>query len=645
MERLSTRTGVRPRLTRWMWQAAAISAVAVILTLTTGFSLQSGSMADPLNDICTDDEYEEDDVCFKWSYPYRYSELGTSESHRLCDPDYLHLEVERGVTYQVETLNLTGGADTVIEVFGYDKTWCGHRIIRDDDSGEGAASRARFLALPDWHDLVNILVAEANDEYADGKGYDIRVDEVQRSYLVPAVAHSAGAKSSFFKSDVQIFNPQTHAVTLGLALTPTGIDSAPQRSHQSIEVAAGALVLLEDIVMSVFGVEAVGSLEITTEGEQIVATCRTYNDAGSNGTFGQFIQAQELGAVSNDYYDGIALIHLGKSEEIRSNIGLCEVLGGETGVYLRLRGSTGSDLAEDHVILPPYGHIQINDIFSWFGIEAQENVRLVAQHDQGSGGFVSYASVLDNQSSDPIYVPGSHQADSYDELRLYVTAVASLDGAYDTQWLSDLRVLNLSRSVPRQVELTFLPRTDSASAEVSTSITIGAEETVSLTDVVGELGASGAGALAIEGENLLVTSRTFTRSEAGTHGQYIPARREEAAIGLGDGPLTALEAQRSAEYRTNVGWLNVSYGTGTLVVRLIDDQGIVLGSATYSLAARRPEQVNDIFDKLDVPWRTACRVELEVTEGTARILGYISVIDNRSGDPVYVPAEPIPTPG
>jgi len=47
---------------------------------------------------------------------------------------------------------------------------------------------------------------------------------------------------------------------------------------------------------------------------------------------------------------------------------------------------------------------------------------------------------------------------------------------------------------------------------------------------------------------------------------------------------------------------------------------------------------------LDVPWQGGCRAELEVVGGEARIVGYASVVDNRSNDPFFVPARPVSGP-
>jgi len=82
--------------------------------------------------------------------------------------------------------------------------------------------------------------------------------------------------------------------------------------------------------------------------------------------------------------------------------------------------------------------------------------------------------------------------------------------------------------------------------------------------------------------------------------------------------------------------------TGTLELRLVDAADTVLGSRSYPLEPNSPHQVNDVFSWLGVPPQGDCRVELEVVGGRAAILGYASIIDNLSGDAVFVPAAHVP---
>jgi len=143
---------------------------------------------------------------------------------------------------------------------------------------------------------------------------------------------------------------------------------------------------------------------------------------------------------------------------------------------------------------------------------------------------------------------------------------------------------------------------------------------------------------------VVVTSRTFAADGDGTRGHLVPSLGEEALVGLVDGPVTALGLASNDRTVTAVGWLNASAEPGTAAMRLIGSSGEVLGEASYGLEPWRTSFIGDVFAKLEVPAQANARVELEVVEGGAMLLGGVVVEDLRSGDTVYVPATPRPGP-
>jgi hypothetical protein len=122
---------------------------------------------------CPDDWWETrgyggtDDTCYG---PY----LGSpgEQDHLHCDEDWVYVvRAVAGVTYTIETANLVGGADTVIEL--YDD--CSTFIASDDDSGGGLASRLVVTAGADQ--FWDLRIREFADSYASGEGYTLRVTD------------------------------------------------------------------------------------------------------------------------------------------------------------------------------------------------------------------------------------------------------------------------------------------------------------------------------------------------------------------------------------------------------------------------------------------------------------------------------------
>jgi hypothetical protein len=87
---------------------------------------------------CPDDGYEvygsdgSDDTC--WGAPIN---VGETQSHALCDHDWIWFNPVAGATYRIETSNLLGEADTII----YLHESCGPELTYDADGGYLNASR------------------------------------------------------------------------------------------------------------------------------------------------------------------------------------------------------------------------------------------------------------------------------------------------------------------------------------------------------------------------------------------------------------------------------------------------------------------------------------------------------------------------
>jgi hypothetical protein len=159
---------------------------------------------------------------------------------------------------------------------------------------------------------------------------------------------------------------------------------------------------------------------------------RTYTES-AEGTSGQFIGSQRwFDAAAFDPYGGLGeddgrrlLLHLTQSADFRSNVGFTEVMGLDASVALRLLDMSGQVVAEGSVEVPSWGHVQINDIFSYLEAPALD-VAALETRVEGHARVFSYASVVDNVSNDPILVPGISLTDARPVL--IIPAAASGDG-------------------------------------------------------------------------------------------------------------------------------------------------------------------------------------------------------------------------
>jgi hypothetical protein len=211
-------------------------------------------------------------------------------------------------------------------------------------------------------------------------------------------------------------------------------------------------------------------------------------------------------------------------------------------------------------------------------------------------------------------------------------------GKNNSQWRSDLGLLNAG-SVTANAQITLF--LGDVLASNTTYVPAGTQSI--LTDVVGQLGASGSGALNILSDQpFKVTSRSYNEVSSGascyaggTQGQDYPA------VATGDGLVAGQSAYlaglaESASYRCNIGVVNTGTVTATVLVELFDGSGTKLTDYTVSLAAGHWAQETQPFKSKAL--QTAMdRGYAKITAQTGSgVFGFASVIDNITNDPTTV---------
>jgi subtilisin-like proprotein convertase family protein len=225
--------------------------------------------------------------------------------------------------------------------------------------------------------------------------------------------------------------------------------------------------------------------------------------------------------------------------------------------------------------------------------------------------------------------------------RKVIAAVAHTPGALGTVWQSDVRLFNRGSAAANVTAIFTHSGDEGWNHFAAVKLSIAPQQIMALDDVVAAtMRTNGIGQLEFLGDTdgLIVTSRTYTRANsgtaAGTYGQFIPAvsTTESAAIAY------LPRIQSTLNFRTNIGFAETAGGSGTVRVTLFD-------GATGSVISQQDLAVLP-FGQMQ--WAAAggalITAELLIISGDARIVAYSSVIDNRTGDPIYVPAA-APRPG
>ncbi len=221
--------------------------------------------------------------------------------------------------------------------------------------------------------------------------------------LVPIAAKKSGSAGTNWVTDLRVFNGGSAAVDLTLEYRPeSGTGGSPATATRTVP--AGHVLALDDVLSSTFGLsDASGSIRIVpgSGDAPLIVTSRTYNLV-SGGTYGQFIGGVRTGIAKG----GSAVVfHLDKNSQFRTNVGIAEVSGGTITMRYVLKDSNGNTLGVGNLDLGPWEVKQINDIYSAVGAAAADNTRVDFYCDSGDGTFTAYASVIDHDSGDAIYIP------------------------------------------------------------------------------------------------------------------------------------------------------------------------------------------------------------------------------------------------
>lgn len=601
------------------------AAIGVMVGVVAAAGLVAGALETPATGVCVPDP-----TVIGVGHPTPVS---------VAEPTWLGMSVSSRNVYR---LKADGAPGTAVEVWlsdydsGIGDCWrtYGQEPLVAGVVEEGPAELA-WVARGSSLQLIQVL----NPDGVTSQVVEVTPEVVAEApdsltWVAPAVAHGPGAFQSSFRSDVTIHNPGRwpDGVELTLQLTNGGA-----RYERWVEIGAGETVRLDDLVASLFGTEGSGSLWASPGSFNLMMSSRTYA-VSADGTWGQHIGFQHwLGAAAVASYDSDdgrrVLLHLAKSGDFRSNVGFCELMGLDTTVQLQLLDETGAEIAAGSVEVPGGGHIQLNDVFAYLGAPALDVAALVTQVE-GFARVFSYASVVDNHSNDPIYVPAQQERSSTSTL--VVAAAASGDGAHGTRWRTDLRIYAVDEL--DRLTLTFLPFAGGEPVVRELALDMPAGGQVAVDDVIATLGTMGAGTLLLDGAGpagvarMLATSRTYTLSDQGTYGQFIPATRYSSTAARSVVP----DVVGSADYRTNIGLFNpVPNRTAEVTLRLVSADNVLLGSTAVELGPRRALQVNDVFLALAAPPAEVAVVEVATQDDDVGVGAYSSVVNNRSGDAVF----------
>jgi hypothetical protein len=288
--------------------------------------------------------------------------------------------------------------------------------------------------------------------------------------------------------------------------------------------------------------------------------------------------------------------------------------------------------------LPPFGSGQLSDAISQFGEVAAGYV--VAWSGSPGARFVPYASVVDTATGDPAFVAPSSALTG----AAVIPAVASLPGAQGSYWRSGIVLLNLGATTA-SIRLGFAERELDHSGDLPTAtLEVEPGRQLMVADLVASLfGLTAAGALHLEVEEgeVFAASRTWTAAGDGAFGQDVPAIPVEQAIVTSESALMVglrESCDLASGYRTNLGLVNLGPGRLTVTIDASHGDGTPVGTRVEAVPSRGAMQLGRIFARLGQCDVRNGVIEVSTAAPDARFVSYASVVDNGTGDPVFITA-------
>ena len=479
--------------------------------------------------------------------------------------------------------------------------------------------------------------------------------------IIPSVGHLDGL-NSHWQSDIRVSNTGDIPMQYELRFLPAGADPNTGNKETTITVEPGATTALDDIVRNWYGIGSLGDSAngilvikpITTAPMMAlddkpsvslvtVASSRTYN-VTTNGTLGQYIPAIPFSSFIGRAQDGnafaqaLSLQQVAQNSSFRTNLGVVEASGKGASVMLSIFDSAGVKLGDVPVELAGGEQKQLNGFLSQHGINNLADGRIEVRVTGGDGRVTAYASVVDGATNDPLLVSGVPLG-AAGASRYVLPGVADLNVGI-ASWRTDMRVFNGGTST-QPATITFYPQDDSAPRTADVSIAPGEVKTMDnfLQSTFGLTNDGGAVHVTTPGNsNLVVSGRTYNKTDNGTYGQFVPAVTEAESVGSGDRALQIQQVEDSVRFRTNIGIAEVTGKEVTVVIEVNDPDSRVVPKIEMTLPPNSFRQLPIIRD-LGLGNVYNARIAVRVIGGEGRVTAYGSVIDQVTQDPTYVPAQ------
>ena len=214
------------------------------------------------------------------------------------------------------------------------------------------------------------------------------------------VGSTAGNLGSFFRTSVQLYNPQSSTVSGKLVFHPANTPGGANDPSMTFSLAAGKTITYPDLLPAMGIASGIGTLDIVSDPDSPLplALVRVFNDAGALGTSGltedSFRAEDALGAG-----DTGVLFAPADAAKFRLNIGVRTLSAGAT-ITFTVRDKDGvvvktvSNQPFDPTWFRQFGSA---DLLGGYTLQGGETISVTVT----AGNAIVYGSTTDNVTQDP----------------------------------------------------------------------------------------------------------------------------------------------------------------------------------------------------------------------------------------------------
>jgi len=545
------------------------------------------------------------------------------------------------------TFNVTSDIDATGWVWNFgDGT--GNNSSQASAVGKSSSITHTFANTGTFNVRVTARNAAGNsgDPTGQAAGNIVVSDTPEYRFLLPVVTHIGGLSSSQWRTDVQIYNPDPNVSAAHPLVMTAVFDSASSGHHEQTLNMTQATFIYSDFMRNFTTQDDGGPIVISTKAKVApMIWTRTYNVAQGGGTFGQFIPAIPLtdggtgGAVApGNYY----LAGLRNDVRYRTNVGFVNPTLTSMNVTLKVYDDHRVKLKEFTKTLDPFQLVQfpITSEVSNLPSDAPFSIEIDVPSAQW---VIAYASFIDGASNDPVYLQAVRDGDlASEDYRVSIIPGVGHLTQPDGDWRSDVTIFNPDGE-GAQLKFEYFDGTGTKRAEASA--VLDPLKFLQYTDILKQ-GVLGGGvpdsagilkvtALSTHQRYPMTFSRTyFDRGAIGSYGQGIPGFAAARPNVAPNKPAVIPGVRNNADYKTNVGMVNIS--STDVVVRVTQLDSNTGAPGDYEEVTLHPNQtVIGSFSWI----QDSGTLRVDVTGGTAWV--FASIIDGHTKDPEYVAATPL----